>query len=132
MIPFTATHNLRLVLLNMRDYPGSTLYTPAELAELRDAPHAALRARGNEVATFLAWYVAHARIPPIAATPEPEHAEGGEESGAGGLAVVAWSAGNCYAIPMIAHAGSLPHETRALLDRYLRSFVAFGTSPAPI
>ena len=34
MVPFAAAHRLRLVLVNMRDYPGSTPYTPAELAAL--------------------------------------------------------------------------------------------------
>ena len=31
MIPFAAQHNLRLVLLNMRGYPGSTPYSTEEL-----------------------------------------------------------------------------------------------------
>ncbi|KAL7280203.1 hypothetical protein ACG7TL_006622 [Trametes sanguinea] len=122
MIPFAAQHNLRLVMLNLRGYPGSTEYSHEDFEQLRGPSHEqqemSIAARGIEIAAFLRWFIDTNGIPPIKDTP------GGSRSG--GLSLLAWSGGNCHALAMFAHIDKIPAETRSLLDAYLRTFIAFG------
>ncbi|OJT12830.1 hypothetical protein TRAPUB_10665 [Trametes pubescens] len=119
MIPFAAERNLRLVLLNLRDYPGSTLLSPEDVNDLRgpseEAQARAIGNRGVEIAVFLCWFIESQRIPPI-----------DEATGTGGLSLLSWSGGNCPAAAVFAHADKLPEETRRLLGTYLRSFIMYG------
>ncbi|OSD07585.1 alpha/beta-hydrolase [Trametes coccinea BRFM310] len=121
MIPFAAQHNLRLVMLNLRGYPGSTEYSHEDFEQLRGPSHEqqemSIAARGIEIAAFLRWFIETNGIPPIKDTP------GGSRSG--GLSLLAWSGGNCHALAMFAHIDKISAETRSLLDAYLRTFIAF-------
>ncbi|KAI0923298.1 hypothetical protein AcV7_005849 [Taiwanofungus camphoratus] len=127
MIPYAASHNLRLVLLNCRDYPGSTRYTPAELDALRgpdpETQASAMQARGLEFAAFLHWFIETENIPPIF-----EALDSDEVRTSGGIALLGWSSGNCQTVPLLAHADKVPEDTRQLLDRYFRSFILHDTS----
>ena len=124
MIPYAATHNLRLVLLNLRDYPGSTRYSPEELASLasptREVQDAAIQARGHEIVAFLRWFIETERIPPIS------ERQGLDLKHCGGISLLGWSSGNCQMISVLAHADKLPEDTRVLLDAYFRSFILHG------
>lgn len=53
MIPFAVQYNLRLVLLNFRDYPGSTPLSPDDLDNLRGPSVESRDARRNTVALKL-------------------------------------------------------------------------------
>jgi len=70
MIPYAAARNVRLILVNVRDYPGSTPYSPSELAALNSSnlkeQWAMLNERGQEAAAFLLWFIQKERIPQIA------------------------------------------------------------------
>ncbi|RDX50214.1 hypothetical protein OH76DRAFT_463824 [Lentinus brumalis] len=139
MIPYAADHSLRLVLLNLRGYPGSTPYSTSELDLLEGGSTAsddtgspqdmALQARGMEVAQFLRWFIKTENIPAIRDT--------GSGKLLGGLSVLSWSGGNAATFAMFAHADKLPGETKSLFDTYLRSFVMYDPSstgvgsPAP-
>ncbi|KAL6306425.1 hypothetical protein BKA93DRAFT_729634 [Sparassis latifolia] len=126
MIPYAAQHNVRLVLLNLRDYPGSSPYTPAELDALRGPEPAAqaeaLLARGLELVSFVHWFIIQENIPSISETQE--------RFGAliGGIVLVPWSAGNSHVLSMLAHADKVPEETKALFDSHLRSIVLYDPS----
>ena len=126
--PFAAERKLRLVTLNLRDYPGSTPYAPQELDDIRDPSpkrqERALRARALELGAFLQWLVQYQDIPPIRV---------GADSGvrSGGISLIAWSAANCQTMALLAHADQLPERTRALLDTHLRSYVLYGAPPPP-
>lgn len=126
MIPFAASHNLRLVLLNLRDYPGSTRYSPEELAALgspiREVQAAAIEARGLELAAFMRWYIETERVPAISKEPDRDVRP------AGGVAILGWSSGNCQTIPLLASANKVPEDTRILLDAYFRSFFIYDVS----
>ncbi|EIW51541.1 alpha/beta-hydrolase [Trametes versicolor FP-101664 SS1] len=121
MIPFFAEHDLRLVLLNLRDYPGSTLLSPEDVNDLRgpseEAQARAIKNRGLEIAAFLRWFIEFQCIPPI---------EGA--AGTGGVSLLAWSGGTCPTAAMFAHADKLPVETRKLLDTHLRSYIMYDPS----
>ena len=92
MIPYAACNNLRLVLINCRDYPGSTLYSAAELEALssKDPEKQALslQARGREFTEFIRRFVESENIPPLVKTPDGS-------SVSGGFSLFGWSSGNC-------------------------------------
>ncbi|KAH9942789.1 hypothetical protein B0H21DRAFT_779875 [Amylocystis lapponica] len=122
---YAVPNKLRLVFLNARDYPGSSLYTAAELAALEgrqggtDAQAAAIAARALEFVTFISWFIETQGIPPISVTSRADGTTGG------GVAFVGWSAGNLQTISLLAHADKAPEKTRALFDAYLRSLVIY-------
>ncbi|PIL22932.1 hypothetical protein GSI_15628 [Ganoderma sinense ZZ0214-1] len=112
-------HNLRLVLLNLRGYPGSTPYSEEELKCFEgsaEEAESAVRARGLEVAAFLRWFIEAEKIPEFQDT-------SGSDSGVGGLSLLSWSGGNCQTLSMFANADTLPEDTRNVLNGYLRSFI---------
>ncbi|KAI9057477.1 alpha/beta-hydrolase [Trametes sanguinea] len=121
LVPFAAQHNLRLVMLNLRGYPGSTDFSQEDFDQLRgpsrEQQEMAIAARGIEIAAFLRWFIETNGIPPIK--------DSSEGTRSGGLSVLAWSGGNCHALAMFAHIDKLPVETRKLLGAYLRSFITF-------
>ncbi|KAF9809226.1 hypothetical protein IEO21_07490 [Rhodonia placenta] len=127
MIPYAAINNLRLVLLNKRDYPGSTFYSQEELEELespdRVVQAAAIKARGFEFAAFMRWFIETESIPPLSEVP------GTDGVRAGGIAILGWSAGNRQTVSLLAHAHELQDETKTLLNSYFRSFIVFDCAP---
>ncbi|KAH9925573.1 alpha/beta-hydrolase [Fomitopsis serialis] len=128
MMPYAAHHNLRLVLINCRDYPGSTLYSESELGSLSSTDPAiqssALQARGLEFAEFIRRFIETQRIPPIIAS----RSGGGGGRRSGGFTLLGWSSGNCQTIPLLSYADLVPEATRKLLDAYFRSFVMYDIS----
>lgn len=120
MIAFAVRHNLRIVRVNLRDYPGSTPYSPAELEVIHNGSYneqvAFVKARGLELGAFLAWLIRTTDIP----------APSDNKTPSGGLSVLAWSAGNCVTVSLFAHAESLPAEDQELLSRYILSYILFG------
>ncbi|KAH8116198.1 hypothetical protein DFH11DRAFT_1725694 [Phellopilus nigrolimitatus] len=118
LAPRAAAHGLRVIALNRRDYAGSTPLAPAELAALRGPdPAPFLRARGLELARFLAWVVAEKRIPPARAD------RGG--GGAGGLALLGWSLGNVTTLAFLGHLRTYPRALVDALEPYLRTFFLY-------
>ncbi|KAI0669171.1 alpha/beta-hydrolase [Trametes maxima] len=134
LIPYASARNLRLVLLNLRDYPGSTPYSEEDVEDIRgpsvEAQSRALQNRGLEIATFLRCFIETQSIPPINETASSEKLSGG-------LSLLSWSGGNTPTVAMFAHANQIPEEMRCLFDKYLRSFILYDPSsfvvgqPAP-
>lgn len=124
MVPFAAYNNLRLVLINCRDYPGSTLYSATELEALSstdpEKQALSLQARGLEFIEFIRHFVESENIPPLV-----RNSDGASQSG--GFSLLGWSSGNCQTIPVLAHADLAPEHTRKLFDLYFRSYIAYGT-----
>ena len=120
--PYAASNNLRLMFLNMRDYPGSSRFTPEELEDFAhsDPKIQALGVRmlGRQVAYFLQHVIKEHALPHLLDV-------GGRRSG--GLALLAWSYGNVWSMSMLSHASSLPDRTRETIGRYLRTVVLYGT-----
>lgn len=124
MVPFAEEHNLRIVRVNLRDYPGSSPYTPSEvdafLSEDRKVVESAVQQYGAEVAAFLAWFAEMHDIPLPRWNPDTRTKEGG-------MAVFVWSSTSSAIISMLAHASDLPKKTLNTLETYLRACIMQGT-----
>ncbi|CCM02472.1 uncharacterized protein FIBRA_04572 [Fibroporia radiculosa] len=126
LIPYAVHQKLRLVLINLRDYPESTRYTPRELQELASPDQGiqatAIAARGLEIAEFIRWFIETKCIPAISKTSDSIR------SSTGGFSLLGWSSGNCQTIPLLAHADKTPEATRRLFDEYFRTFIIYDMS----
>lgn len=124
MIPFAAERNLRFVLFNLRDYPGSSPYSADDMEDMRGSTPEhqvrALQTRGLEIAEFVRWFVETEDTPPIREATDTQAL-------VGGVSVLAWSGGTCAPVAMFAHADKLSEATRRLFDVHLRSFILHGT-----
>jgi hypothetical protein len=134
MIPFAAANRVRLIFVNRRDYPGSTPFSDAELAELGSSDletrAKALAQQGLDIGLFLAWLIRETNIPPVVI--------GRDGKQQGGIALVAWSLAHTPVAGFLAHADSLPTDALRILDPCLRAYCIFGEhtnsspSPAPL
>lgn len=110
----------------MRDYPGSTPYTDAELADMRspdkDRQRMQLHRRGLEIAAFLVWFIRREKIPPYVHNLDKT---------SGGVSLLGWSWGNTMSLCFIARAKQLLREDRELLEAYLRTLVIYGEPSWP-
>lgn len=122
ILKHATNHDLRLVAVNLRDYPGSSRFTASELDPLgksdKESQALLYKARGHELASFLIWFIRNEKIPPLITE---------EGKATGGLSLLSWSWGTTMTISMLAHAESLPLEFQELLDKYWRSHIAFDT-----
>ncbi|KZT68307.1 alpha/beta-hydrolase [Daedalea quercina L-15889] len=124
LFPFAPQHNCRLVTLNMRDYPGSTPYTNAELAAMRgpdrDGQRTQLHKRGLEISAFIMWFIRKENIPPFKLV---------GEKASGGISILGWSWGNTMTLSFVARARELPKEDQEFLETYMRTLVIYELSP---
>jgi len=101
MIPFAKKYNARLILVNRRDYPGSTPFTEEELNQLASTvsgtPQAIeslrsfVRDRAMDLYQLLETLIKVDNIPQR-----------------GGIVVGGWSFGTQFTTALLAHAGSFP------------------------
>ncbi|TBU37177.1 Alpha/Beta hydrolase protein [Dichomitus squalens] len=135
LVPLAHAHNARVVLVNRRDYPGATPFSPEERSllsaiatESASSPesdaaaadaHAQLepfmRSRAREVSDLLARLVHDANIP-----------KSQREANKGGLVLVGWSFGTVWMTAFLAHAPALhagEGEGEVDLTQYLRRVV---------
>lgn len=119
LIPYARQHNIRLVLLNQRDYRNSSPFTPAELETLhtqdKETQKGFIEKRVVELANFLEWFVRKEGIPKVSPSSDD-----------GGLAIITWSSGNHLSIPLLGFAEVVPPSTRDFLNEYLRSIIIYG------
>ena len=128
MIPFAASNRARLILVNRRDYPGSTPLSDTELASLGsqdlETRAQALAQQGLDIGLFLAWLVREEKIPPVSID-----SDGNQQ---GGIALVAWSLAHTPVAGFLAHADALPPDDIRTLEPCLRAYCIFGEHfPAP-
>ncbi|KAJ3491940.1 hypothetical protein NLI96_g354 [Meripilus lineatus] len=131
---FNSEINLRIVLLNLRDFHGSTPFSQSELDEIHsddiEICRNFLKDRANEIAWFLKWYIEKENVPKL-----------NEQQGrrVGGISIATWSAGGCFSISLLGFADSIPGPTRQFFGDYLRSVVlydppcfVFGSASLPV
>ena len=125
LLPYANKRNLRLVLLNMRDYPGSSPFTPEEVAGMasKDVQEQAgvIREMGRQIATFLAYFIHKYDIP------TPRITRGKKN---GGLSLLTWSLSNTMSMSLLGNAHTLPKKTKEVLDQYWHTLVMYGKSSA--
>lgn len=122
MIRFATANRVRLILVNRRDYPGSTPLSDAELAALGSS-HLETRAKalaqqGTDIGLFLAWLVREEKIPAMSVN------WSGKQQG--GIVLVAWSLAHTPLAGFLAHADSLPADAIRTLEPCLRAYCIFG------
>lgn len=112
---------MRLVFVNMRDYPGSSELSEDELECLGSEDPAmqatATYALGRDVVLCLRHLIATLDIPPISVV---------QGKRTGGIALVGWSLGNVPCLAMLARGHQLSDETKLLLANHLRTLVMHG------
>lgn len=119
LLPLASQYNIRLVLVNRRDYPNSSPYTDKDLEKLNSSDDWAqdefAKGRAQEYATFIRRFVEQEST--------PEMTVDGKD---GGIVLLSWSSGVAYTIPLLSFADSLPEDLRDAIEPYLRLYVSFG------
>jgi hypothetical protein len=126
MIPFAAANRVRLILLNRRDYPGSTPFSATEFDELGSSDvetrGMALAQQGVDIGLFLAWLVREEKLPPVSTN------RNGQQRG--GIVLVGWSLAHTSLAGFLAHADALPVDALRALKPCLRAYCIFGEQQA--
>lgn len=119
LLPLAPQYNIRLVLVNRRDYPNSSPYTDKDLEKLNSTDdwtqNQFAKGRAQEYATFIKQFVEQEGVPEMTAD--------GKD---GGIVLLSWSSGVAYTITLLSFADSLPEDLRNAIEPYLRSYVSFG------
>ncbi|EMD32088.1 hypothetical protein CERSUDRAFT_119070 [Gelatoporia subvermispora B] len=125
MLLYACTYNMRIVLVNLRGYPGSTPFSSEEvdvmLSQDIEGMTTILEERGREAASFLSWLIETKGLPPILTSNGVS--EKHQKRLSGGIAVLGWSSGAAIPFSLLSNAGKLPKATQELLERYLRSCI---------
>ncbi|KAI8973137.1 hypothetical protein BD414DRAFT_468831 [Trametes punicea] len=104
MLPFAEKYNVRIVLLNRRDYPGSQPYSEEDLALLRPAADEEAQARAREEAwTFMRRRAAELYDWLATAVKDGTILPVDRETGTGGVIVAGWSFGTVWMTAFLAH-----------------------------
>lgn len=122
MFPYASRYGLRIITMNLRDYRGSSPYTPEEHA-LMTSPDvndqaAAVRQHGREAADFLIYVCNTKGIPPVSVS------EGGRK--VGGIGLVTWSLGSITTISILGDPSTLDEGRRQILTGYMRKAILYG------
>lgn len=119
LMPLAPQYNIRLVLVNRREYPGSSLFTEEDLNKLQskdDAAHIEFaRERAEEIATFIKVFKDQEDIP-----------EASSDGRIGGVSLMGWSSGALQTIAVLGYADLLAESTKKSIEPYLRSYIVFG------
>ncbi|TCD60458.1 hypothetical protein EIP91_010052 [Steccherinum ochraceum] len=105
MVPFASKYNVRLLLVNRRDYPGALAFTETELKPLKagaaqtsygaESMREYLKGRGRDLHEFLELFIEQERIP------KPNGARGG-------IILAGWSMGAMFTTALLAYGSSFP------------------------
>ena len=125
MLPFAHQHNVRIVLPNRRDYPGSAPYSPDEMENLSQLANMTagsaegvegtaneMKARARELYDYLVGLVKTERLPRARGI-------------SGGIVLAGWSLGATWISALLAHVATFPvGDIR--LSEYVRRLVYYG------
>ncbi|KZV59929.1 hypothetical protein PENSPDRAFT_694721 [Peniophora sp. CONT] len=122
LLPFASTIGLRLVLVNRRDYPGTTPLSDNDISLVAEGSSQEeneefLFERALELTRFLAWFVREGNVPPIS--------NSGTDERKGGLSIVAWSSSNTVVMSLMANLARVPDDLRDALEPYIRSYIHY-------
>ena len=103
------------MILNRRDYTGSTKYTDENLKDLNAGDKSFMERLALEVKHFLLWFVDTHKIPKITA-----------DRKSGGFSVMGWSMGNATAFSILGYPDVVGKESYRRLEPYLRQIILYG------
>ncbi|KIK62724.1 hypothetical protein GYMLUDRAFT_259998 [Collybiopsis luxurians FD-317 M1] len=133
LMPLCTKFNLRIVAPSRRGFPGSTPFSPSELALfspeeiVQEAASHEMKARflelrAVEILRFIDGFIQRSSIPPISASSSP--------SPKGGIGLIGWSLGSTFSMAAVAHMDSslVSDEMRNRLGQYLRTHIMLEPS----
>ncbi|KAG7447219.1 uncharacterized protein BT62DRAFT_892859 [Guyanagaster necrorhizus] len=106
--------NLRTVIWNRRDYPGSTRYSDNELQQLRNGEKTFLDHLAIHMGEFLLQFIEKEAIPKIS-----------RDRKLGGFAVLGWSMGATTAMALFADADLLSRAQYDILELYIKDLILY-------
>jgi hypothetical protein len=116
LLPLAPKFNLRLVLVQRRDYAGSTRYTDEEMSTLTsDNPIVFLCRWGQVFAHFIHYLVRNTVVCKLS-----------DDCLMGGIAVSGWSIGNAFAMSMFYEGTGLDQEVYRDIEPYLSTLILYG------
>ncbi|KZT19099.1 hypothetical protein NEOLEDRAFT_1033002, partial [Neolentinus lepideus HHB14362 ss-1] len=114
LLPLGAKDGVRVVILNRRDYAGSSRYTDAELEDLSAGKQVFMERIAVDVANFLIWFAEEFKVPAISA-----------DGRTGGFALMGWSMGNATPCALFAYPKAVTKERYAKLELYVRQLILY-------
>ncbi|KAI4520758.1 alpha/beta-hydrolase [Schizophyllum commune Loenen D] len=119
LLPLAPSHNIRLICVNRRGYPGTTPFTPEEEAGLASSdPSQTLAAQGVVFARFIA------KLPDALGLPLPS------AHGEGGIALAGWSLGTLFVRLVLSALDEVDEPTRNVLRTYVQKLILWDV-PSP-
>lgn len=123
LLPVGPKYGIRVIIMNSRDYRGSTPYTAEELAQLAspdiETQALAVRRWGREVAQFLAYVCRSLGISPAA---------GGRNSkDSDGLVLATWSLSGVAALSILGDPETMGKDLTNTLAPYLRKIILYDS-----
>ncbi|KDR72506.1 hypothetical protein GALMADRAFT_252616 [Galerina marginata CBS 339.88] len=106
--------NLRAVIWNRRDYPGSTKYTDAELQDYNEGRKVFLDRLSVQLADFLKQFIGKESVPKINA-----------DRKSGGFALMGWSMGSATAMPLFSDPNLISGGLYTILESYVKDLILY-------
>ncbi|KAK0463045.1 uncharacterized protein EV420DRAFT_1265217 [Desarmillaria tabescens] len=106
--------NLRTVVWNRRDYPGSTGYSDGELQELHNGEKTFLDRLAIQMVEFLLLFIEKEAVPKIS-----------PDRHLGGFAIMGWSMGTTTAMALFADADLLSCAQYDMLELYVKDLILY-------
>lgn len=126
LFPYAPSHNIRIIAVNGREYPGSSRVTDEQLAILqsdnKDEQEAAFIAWAQDVARFVSYIITHEGVSVPRTTGQKK---------TGGVCMLGWAAGNRAILGVAAHLRSFEEPLQKILEQYVTSVIAFGKRSSP-
>jgi hypothetical protein len=109
---------VRLVIVNRRDYSGSSKYTDDEINDLLAGRKSFMERLALQVTYFLQWFIRVHNTPCISS-----------DRKSGGLVIMGWSLGNATSLSFLGHPDVVPQESYQELVPFLKRIIIFGQTP---
>ncbi|KAJ6579505.1 hypothetical protein DFH09DRAFT_913244 [Mycena vulgaris] len=108
LAPLAATHSVRIICINRREYPGSTEHTDEELEVYRvgslEERKTLMQEEGLNLALCVNGIIQQCALPP-------------------NVALAGWSLGNTFTLAAMASIPSLPSDVQEKLKSHLQTFI---------
>lgn len=114
MHPLAAKYDARTIVIQRKDYSGSTQFTEQELDDLNNGRQAFLDQLAVTVANLLKCLIEELNIPKVS------------KDGKGGIALLGWSLGTSTALTIFKDLNVVLPELHDFLMPYMKNLIFFG------